>query len=65
MIRTLNPWYENISKRQIKSSKIYFRDSGIFHSLLGADNDSFLLRTPKLGASVEGFALEEVILVLR
>ena len=47
MIRALNPWYENISKRQIKSPKIYFRDSGIFHSLLGA--------------SWEVCALEEVI----
>ena len=61
MIRILTPWHENVSKRQVKSPKIYFRDSGLFHSMLGATNDSFMLRTPKLGASWEGFALEEVI----
>ncbi len=61
MIRILYPWHENITKRQVKSPKIYFRDSGIFHSMLGATDDSFMLRTPKLGSSWEGFALEELI----
>lgn len=61
MIRELQPWFENISKRQVKSSKIYFRDSGIFHSLLGVGDFNALLRYPKLGASWEGLALEEVI----
>ncbi|KPK33683.1 MAG: hypothetical protein AMS24_00440 [Chlamydiae bacterium SM23_39] len=61
MIRKLQPWYENISKRQVKSPKIYFRDSGIFHLLLGATNRSSLLTNPKLGTSWEGFALEEII----
>jgi len=60
MIRELQPWFENISKRQIKSPKIYFRDSGIYHSLLGLDK-SGLLTHPKLGASWEGLALEEII----
>lgn len=61
MIRKLQPWFENISKRQVKSPKIYFHDSGIFHILLGIENKSSLLLHPKLGTSWEGFALEEII----
>jgi predicted AAA+ superfamily ATPase len=61
MIRELTPWIENIEKRQIKSPKIYFRDSGIFHTLLGIENQNALHHHPKLGASWEGFALEEII----
>lgn len=61
MVRQLQPWHENISKRQVKSPKIYFRDSGLFHTLLNIKNDSSLLTHPKLGASWEGFAVEEVI----
>ena len=61
MIRLLQPWHENIKKRQIKSPKIYFRDSGIYHCLLGVENQRELLSHPKLGASWEGFALEQVI----
>ncbi|MCB1110034.1 MAG: ATP-binding protein [Chlamydiia bacterium] len=61
MIRQLQPWHENISKRQVKTPKIYFRDSGLFHTLLGIADESALLTHPKLGASWEGFALEEVI----
>lgn len=61
MIRELTPWIENITKRQIKSPKIYFRDSGIFHSLLGMQTLHALQHHPKLGASWEGFALEAVI----
>ena len=61
MIRKLQPWFENISKRQVKAYKIYFRDSGLFHTLLGLETQSALLTHPKLGASWEGFALEEII----
>ncbi len=61
MIRQLQPWHENISKRQVKSPKIYFRDSGIFHCLLGIKNQQELLLHPKLGASWEGLAIEEII----
>lgn len=61
MIRELQPWHENIGKRQVKSPKIYFRDSGIFHTLLGITNSEELIHHPKMGASWEGFALEEVI----
>lgn len=61
MIRRLNPWFENISKRQVKSPKIYFRDSGILHTLMGINDYQSLNTNPKLGALWEGFALEEVI----
>ncbi|HEX4044602.1 MAG TPA: ATP-binding protein [Gammaproteobacteria bacterium] len=61
MIRQLQPWWENISKRQVKSPKIYFRDSGLLHYLLDIETEALLQRHPKLGASWEGFALEEII----
>lgn len=61
MVRQLPAWYENISKRQVRAPKVYIRDSGIFHSLLGLEDKSALLSHPKLGASWEGFALEEII----
>lgn len=61
MVRQLQPWHENIGKRQIKTPKIYIRDSGIFHTLIGVNSNSDLLVNPKLGASWEGFALEQVI----
>lgn len=61
MIRELQPWHVNIDKRQVKNSKIYFKDSGIFHYLLGTHSEQDILKHPKLGASWEGFALEEVI----
>lgn len=60
MIRQLSPWFENISKRQVKTPKIYFRDSGILHTLLGIESTENLLTNPKLGASWEGLALEEI-----
>lgn len=61
MIRLLQPWHENLSKRQVKAPKLYFRDSGIFHLLLGVHDKPSLLTHPKLGASWEGFALEQVL----
>ena len=61
MIRQLPPWHENISKRQVKSPKMYIRDSGIFHSLLGIQDRQALMFHPKLGPSWEGFALESII----
>src|SRR3990167_3860553 len=60
MVRELQPWFENISKRQVKTPKIYFRDSGLFYSFLGFDAATLPMH-PKLGASWEGLALEEVI----
>jgi len=61
MVRRLTPWLENIKKRQIKTPKIYFRDSGILHRLLGIPGMEQMVTHPKLGASWEGFALEQVI----
>lgn len=61
MVRRLSPWFENIKKRQIKTPKIYFRDSGILHRLLGIPGMEQMVTHPKLGASWEGFALEQVI----
>ncbi len=61
MVRVLQPWHENLKKRQIKRPKIYFRDSGILHSLLGIRTSLNLEENPKLGASWEGYALEEAI----
>jgi predicted AAA+ superfamily ATPase len=65
MIRQLEPWFENISKRQIKSPKIYFRDSGILHTLLNIETEDQLHRSPRSGSSWEGFALEETIRLAR
>lgn len=64
MLRRLNPWFENLKKRQVKSSKIYFRDSGILNTILGIENTEQLILNPKLGAIWEGFAIEEVIRTL-
>ncbi len=61
VVRVLQPWYENLKKRQVKSPRIYIRDSGILHALLGLQSKEDLVRHPKLGASWEGFALEQVI----
>ena len=64
MVRQLQPWYENIGKRQVKAPKIYLRDSGLLHSLLSVDNFDTLLAYPKVGASWEGFVIEQVIQAL-
>ncbi|MEW6594365.1 MAG: ATP-binding protein [Thermodesulfobacteriota bacterium] len=61
MVRQLPPWFENTKKRQIKSPKVYLRDSGLAHALLGLRNHDELMAHPKSGASWEGFALEQVI----
>ena len=61
MIRQLQPFHANLTKRQVKSPKIYVRDSGLLHKLLGIDSEKALLTHPKIGASWEGFALEQVL----
>jgi predicted AAA+ superfamily ATPase len=61
MIRVLQPWHANLKKRQVKSPKIYFRDSGILHALLGIRSTMDLLSHPKCGPSWEGMMIEEVI----
>jgi len=61
MVRQVQPCFANISKRQVKPPKIYLRDSGILHSLLGIEDSTGLESHPKVGASWEGFALEQVL----
>jgi hypothetical protein len=61
MVRQLQPWYANLQKRQVKSPKVYFRDTGILHSLFGIRTQIELETHPKIGASWEGYALEEVL----
>lgn len=61
MTRQLVPWHENLGKRQVKSPKVYVRDTGLLHHLLGIASENELLAHPKCGASWEGYAIEEVI----
>jgi uncharacterized protein len=60
MVRYLKPWFANVKKRQVKTPKVYVRDSGLLHSLLNIDEASLSFH-PKVGASWEGFALEQII----
>lgn len=61
MVRQLQPWHENLGKRQVKAPKIYFRDTGLLHALMGVKTLPDLLAHPQSGASWEGFALEQVL----
>lgn len=65
MVRQLQPWLENLAKRQVKSSKIFLRDTGLLHSLLDIPTQHSLLGHPKVGASWEGYALEQVLQTVR
>lgn len=60
VVKVLPPWFENISKRQVKSPKVYIRDPGLLHALLGVEDLESLLGHPKVGASWEGFVLSEL-----
>ena len=62
MIRVLPPWFENLGKRLVKSPKVYLRDSGILHFLLGLEEMEDLPAHPRYGASWEGFALEQTLI---
>jgi len=59
--RVLPPWFENLGKRQVKSPKVYLRDSGLLHAFLNIGSMAALQAHPKYGASWEGFALEQVL----
>ena len=61
VVRQLPPWFENLKKRQVKAPKIYIRDSGILHALLSIPDVVSLESNPKLGASWEGFAIEQIL----
>lgn len=65
MVRVLQPWHENLGKRLVKSPKVYLRDSGLLHTLLGIEDAMQLYVHPKSGASWEGFAIEEVLRAFR
>lgn len=62
MIRQLQPYHANLKKRQVKSPKIYVRDSGLLHQLLGIDSTKSLYSHPKVGASWEGFVIEQMLM---
>ena len=61
VVRQLQPWHENLGKRQVKSPKIYIRDTGLLHALLGVPSFRSLEGHPKVGASWEGFVIEEIL----
>ena len=61
MVRQLQPWHANLRKRQVKAAKVYVRDSGLLHQLLGIDTEKALVSHPKLGASWEGFVIEQIL----
>lgn len=61
MLRQLQPWHQNLGKRQVKAPKLYFRDTGLLHALMGVHTLDALLVHPRSGASWEGFALEQVL----
>ncbi|MBI4635208.1 MAG: DUF4143 domain-containing protein, partial [Candidatus Rokubacteria bacterium] len=65
MVRQLQPWHENLKKRQVKAPKVYVRDSGLLHALLGLASEREILSHPKVGASWEGYAIEETLRVVR
>ena len=64
LLRALPPWHENLKKRQVKSPKIYVRDCGLLHALLELDSFEALSGHPKVGASFEGFVVEQILSVL-
>lgn len=64
VVRQLQPWHENIGKRQVKAPKIYLHDSGLLHGLLGLPDWHSLMGYPRLGASWEGFVLEQVLRIV-
>lgn len=61
MVRQLPPWFANLKKRQVKAPKVYVRDSGLLHRLLGIDTEKALMTHPGVGASWEGFAIEQAL----
>ena len=61
LVRQLRPWHENLRKRQVKRPKLYLRDPGVYHHLIGAGTRDALQTHPRIGASWEGFVIEKVI----
>ena len=65
MVRQLQPWFANVAKRQVKAPKVYLRDAGLLHFLLGIGDETALFSHPRVGASWEGFAIEQVLRAVR
>lgn len=65
VVRQLQPWFENISKRQVRSPKVYIGDSGVLHALLGLTTRKDVVSHPKVGASWEGFVIQQIAHLLR
>ncbi len=65
MVRQLQPWHANIGKRQVKAPKVYLRDTGLLHSLLSLPDLTGLLGHPRVGASWEGFVMEQVLQLIK
>ena len=65
VVRVLPPWHENLKKRQVRAPKVYVRDSGLLHTLLDLPSTDRLAGHPKVGASFEGFAVEQVLCCLQ
>lgn len=63
VVRQVQPWFANIAKRQVRSPKVYVRDSGLLHRLLGITDRNDLLGHPKVGASWEGFVIEQILML--
>lgn len=61
LVRRLQPWSENIKKRQVKAPKVYLTDTGLLHAILALDDHHAVLGHPKVGASFEGFAIQQVV----
>ena len=64
MVRQLQPWHENTTKRQVRAPKIYIQDSGLLHSLLNIQDMNSLYGHPKIGASWEGYAIEQILQII-
>ncbi|MCY4400603.1 MAG: ATP-binding protein [Gemmatimonadetes bacterium] len=65
VVRQLQPWFENISKRQVRSPKVYIADSGVLHALLGLADRTDVISHPKVGASWEGFVIQQIVQLMR
>ncbi|MDE2793570.1 MAG: ATP-binding protein [Gemmatimonadota bacterium] len=65
VVRQLQPWFENIRKRQVRSPKVYIADSGVLHALLGLAGRTDVVSHPKVGASWEGFVIQQIVQLLR
>lgn len=65
MVRQLQPWFESISKRQVRAPKVYLRDSGLLHSLLSIPDIQALYGHPKVGASWEGYVIEQIFSIIQ